>query len=178
MKKTLLISLLFLFVAGSMLFADSITVGGVTTEVGALDTLLGSATLANSGDATELAWVDSLVGGTNTLDAKFTSTASLWIPTLLGNYALDLNATPEYFLIKIGAGSLPAGTPDHYLFGNLPSLEWGVVNLAGLNITSVERISHVDEFNNNNPVPEPATMLLLGSGLAGLGLFGRKRMKA
>jgi len=47
---------------------------------------------------------------------------------------------------------------------------------GGANLTFDNvRFSNDANNSNNSPVPEPATMLLLGSGLACLAGFGRKK---
>jgi len=54
-------------------------------------------------------------------------------------------------------------------FNGIDGVQW-----SGWHDLGSHNVSHIRLWNN---VPEPATMLLLGSGIFGLALFGRRRVK-
>ena len=153
---------------------------------GSIDKLKFSTDLGKSDEKVELAWVNEVLGGGyEYVVDKYDVTETEWLE--ISDYednifAHTLDGAPDYFLIKIGNKSENSFT--HFLFKNFASADWGVINLADMgfndkNILNISKVSHIGEFGGALvPVPEPGTMLLMGTGLAGLaGGAARRRNK-
>jgi hypothetical protein len=117
--------------------------------------------LNNSNPTTEEAWLEALLGlvyddpSVNFFD-KIEN--PLGGPKALNNYDPGFNW--EYTVVKWGDNWSAFGNDGNRL------ITWEFD----------KGVSHATFFNGS-PVPEPATMLLLGSGIVGLAGFGRKKFK-
>lgn len=157
-----------------------------------LDTKIGEANLANSGDATELAAIEAATGNNNlTLDFKldFTLGDAILNPGTTDQWVLDVAPnTPGYFLLKFGTGGTNA-TANTFFFqniGELTKLVWSNADVQFLsggncrdgndNACNIGRLSHYNGYNDGGGVvPEPATVSLLGLGLLGFAVSRRRK---
>lgn len=177
MKKNFLAGLAAgLLILGLISSAQALTLA----DVGAVDEIIAQTELGNSGDEAELNWVNTVLNGGYDLIFKENTVGTDWtdITDMESVFALALDDSPAYFLIKTGGNT--GNSNQYFLFENADSIDWAVINLEEMgftyrNIENIGKVSHIDGFNQ--PVPEPATMFLLGSGLIGLVSF-RKRNRA
>ena len=155
----------------------------VDTDVGDQDTFIASTLLENSGDATEIAWMEGAIYDVLGLEVDLTivdkvdyDEATIADFILQTNedesvYAIEIDPTIDYYVIKTGNGTDP--TLDTYLFANVESLLYAVFDLGTINVTEILTISHITA--TTSAVPIPAAAWLFGSAL--LGMIGIARRK-
>jgi hypothetical protein len=147
-----------------------------------LDTLIGSASLGNSGDQTELNAIQAASGTTLTLTDKVDTGAgnTAVADTVSGQWVIDVGSQePGFFVLKFGTGNL--GGDDTYFFQNVGELDKLVfsdtqVNFltggCGANNCNIGRLSHYTLFEGGPGAGVPGGPGAGGPGAGGPGAGG------
>jgi hypothetical protein len=170
------------------LFASNASAGPISlSTVGGEDLLLGGYNIGSSEHAEEdflFNYLETLGEGYNPSNLSYQKVdvagAASFVevigePSGSDLWAIDFASfgltNPLVFLVKFGNAQY-----DHYLYQNVQSLRFGVVDLADI-AAAKGKITITSVSHTSTAVPEPATLSLLALGLAGAGIASRKRQR-
>lgn len=126
---------------------------------------------SNSYSELGVSYVDSFTSY-GKVNASASSSGGLTVTYNVGNYSGSwLTVDPiEFYTVK--------GSTEFALYwmgtGGATSGNWSTQHL--INVGGQQpAISHLSTWNQTTPVPEPSTLLLLGSGVLGLAFYRRKK---
>jgi len=141
-------------------FATSAVADMLVIDVDPPDTDTNPQWVTPSDPADEKSWLEGLLGFPVSFISKDDD----------DNPLDEVPAVWTYAVLKYGVGQPGIDNPDHWAIVDDGDFILELGDIIGI---PSQGLSHVSYFGQ--PIPEPATMLLLGSGLLGLAGYGRKK---